>query len=360
MPGYFEFLHELPIKKSMERIRGFFKKNTSIIWVGSYIPKNSFTSEDIEGLIKQRSHFTGFSEGVVYEVSGTYSRHFCSEDEQASTLAINASIKAIENAWIEISEIDCIIFASASQDIIEPATANIVQYGLGSSAPVFDVKNACNSFLNGMQLADSLIQSWKYKRILICSWETPSRAIKWSTTNKEEFKNALAWYSLWDWGVAMIVSAYVKNYPTIEFLDFYSRGEYYKASTILWGWSLYPRDIEKNYFISDSRKLSEAFGSVALEFIHNALIKHHWQFSSIDYFLPHIVSRYSLDVLRSTLPIDHHKIINYNGTHGNMASCSIPYALIRAIEERKICKWDRALIIWLWAGASFCAGWIQF
>lgn len=345
----------------MRGIRNLFRKSVSIIWVGSYIPEKSLTSEDIEDLIKKRSHFTEFSEGVVYEASGTYTRHFSPENEQASTLAIRASKKAIENAWIQITDIDCILFASASHDITEPATANIVQYGLGSSAPVFDVKNACNSFLNGMQIAESFLQVWKYNHILVCSGETPSRAIKWDTRNKEEFKAALAWYNLGDCGVAMVLSSHhARNYPTIKFLDFYSRGEYYEASTILWGGSLYPRDSEKNYFISDSRKLSEAFGSTALHFVYTTLKKHRWQFSSIDYFLPHIVSRYSLDVLRATFPIQHHKILNYNNTHGNMASCSIPYALIRNMEEWKIKQWDRALIIWLWAGASFCTWWIQF
>lgn len=344
----------------MERIKRLFRKSISIIGVGAYIPENSLNSDEVEDRIFAESDYIHSQKWFVYDISGTHTRHFAWADEQASTLAIYASKKALRNAQLDINDIDCIIFGSASQDIIEPATANIVQLGLGSSAPVMDIKNACNSFLSAMQVASSLIQSGQYKNVLVCSWETPSRAIRWNTKDRNEFKDSLAWYNLGDAGVAMILSQKKKGMPTITFTDFYSKWEYYEASTILgWG-SRYPRDMEKTYFSSDSQKLWEAFWSEAKNFLYTSLKKYRWRFSSIRYFFPHIVSRYSADIFRNSFPIAHHHVINYNHTHGNMASCSVVYALIRAIEEKRFSRWDRGLIVWLGAWASFWIIGIQF
>ena len=66
-------------------------------------------------------------------------------------------------------DIDLLMFASASQDLIEPATSHIVSAKLGLSAPVFDVKNACNSVINALQVADALIRAGSHRRILVVS-----------------------------------------------------------------------------------------------------------------------------------------------------------------------------------------------
>lgn len=346
----------------MKRIKNLFKTSigVSILWVWEHIPKNRFTSNDIEKKISECSEYKDFQEGIIYNISGTYTRYFASPNEYPSTLAVAASKKAILDTGISINEIDCIIFASASQDITEPATANIIQHALGSNAPVFDIKNACNSFLNGMQVAKSFIESWQYKNILICSGETPSRAIKWNPKNREEFKNSLASYNLWDAWVAMVLWEEKKNKPVVSFTEFYSKWIYFDASTISgWG-SRFPRDLEKTYFISDSKRLSEAFGQDAKTFLFYVLQKYNWRLSWIKYFFPHLVSRYSSEVFRESFGVLGHYIRNHNTTHGNIVSCSVPYALIRAIEEKKFSPWERWLLVGLAAGASFSLVGIQF
>lgn len=127
--------------------------------MGTYIPKQKLTSQEVEERIRKESLYKNFRENSVFEISGTYTRYFSHDTEQASTLASEAAKKALCDACMDINEIDAIIFASASQDVIEPATSNKVQTLLSSKAPVFDIKNACNSFLNGLQVAKSLISS---------------------------------------------------------------------------------------------------------------------------------------------------------------------------------------------------------
>lgn len=344
----------------MERIRKIFSPKVSIYWVGTFIPDECLSSSEIENMIRKESNYWEFKENSIFEISWTYTRYFSQGDEQASTLAFKASQKALIDASMKIEEIDCLIFASASQDVIEPATANKVQVLLWSTAPVFDVKNACNSFLNWIQIATSFISSGQYKHILVCSWETPSRSIRWNTDSLREFKEAFAWYNLWDAWVAMILWKKREKLPEIVFTEFMSKGEYFDVSSIPWWGSCFPRDIEKLYFRSDSRKLSGAFQTWILEFTKKILKRNRWKFSGIHFFIPHIVSRYSKDVFLETFSLPHHKVLNYNSTHGNMASCSIPYAFITEFKNNRFSSSDRVLFVWLGAGATYGIVGVEF
>ncbi|GAB0174956.1 MAG: ketoacyl-ACP synthase III [Candidatus Altimarinota bacterium] len=344
----------------MDRIRKILQPKIAIYSMGTYTPSQKITSSEVEERIRKESSYTGFRENSVFEISGTYTRYFSDSTEEASTLASEAAKKALSSASMKIDEIDAIIFASASQDVIEPATGNRVQTLLSSKAPVFDIKNACNSFLNGLQVAKSLISSGQYSCILVCSGETPSRAIRWETKSAADFKDAFAGYNLSDAGVAMILGKQKAKLPEIVFTEFLSKGEYFDASMIPGGGSCFPRDTEKLFFRSDSRRLSEAFNVGILDFTQNTLKKHRWKLSKVNYFLPHIVSRYSKEVFSNTFSLPHHRILNYNSTHGNMASCSVPFAFITEYEKKRFISHERILMVGLGAGASYALVGIEF
>jgi 3-oxoacyl-[acyl-carrier-protein] synthase-3 len=101
------------------------------------------------------------------------------------------------------------------------------------SCPVFDLKNACNSFLNGLDVADSYIKSWKYKKILVCSGETPSKVIQYFISNREEFKKYFAGYTFWDaWAAMLLTASEEKKWILSSFL--YSDGSCWDLGTIMW------------------------------------------------------------------------------------------------------------------------------
>ena len=76
-----------------------------------------------------------------------------------------------------LQEIDLLIFASAGQYLIEPVTAHIVQQKLGTSCAVFDIKNACNSFLNGIQVGASLLSSGAARTALVVTGDKSKTAV---------------------------------------------------------------------------------------------------------------------------------------------------------------------------------------
>ena len=103
-----------------------------------YAPQRIITNYDIGLMINKNVQY--LADGILEEKFGIKQRRFASREEQASDLAVNAAKQIVnsENA----GSFDCLIFAAGSSDMIEPATACIIQHKLGLSCPALDVKNA--------------------------------------------------------------------------------------------------------------------------------------------------------------------------------------------------------------------------
>lgn len=124
--------------------------------VGSLLPEEVRSSDDVQREVVRRSGLT-LPPRLLTQATGIVSRRVAGEGVYASTLAAGAARRALAAAGLTPMDVDLLLFASASRDVVEPATAHIVQAELGSRAHALDVTNACNSFVNGIDLARSVI-----------------------------------------------------------------------------------------------------------------------------------------------------------------------------------------------------------
>lgn len=123
-----------------------------------------------------------------------------------SDLAAAATERALRAAGWDAADVDLLIYASVSEDVEEPATAHIVADKIGARCPVFDVKNACNSVLNSIEVADALIRSGtRHDRVVIATGEMLSRHTREVIRDRRELVEALASYSVGDMGAAVLV-----------------------------------------------------------------------------------------------------------------------------------------------------------
>src|SRR6266849_1188552 len=159
-----------------------------IAGVASYLPPARRSSAEVEEMVTACSPNVPLPSGFVQAMTGVRWRHVADEGVNASDLAAAASRTVLESTRTSPGDVDLLIFASASQDMLEPATANMVQEKVGTACPVFDVKNACNSFLCGIQAAEALIETGAAHKALVTTGETPSRCIKWSVRDRDDFK----------------------------------------------------------------------------------------------------------------------------------------------------------------------------
>lgn len=185
--------------------------HTEIVGIGGYVPRERVKSDDLMAEIGSEKRF-GVKERFISEVIGIEERRIAREDEKPSDLAVAAVQVALENANILPQEIDMVIFCGIDRDWKEPATAHRVQQLVGAiNATCFDVTNACHGFMNGVCIADSLIETGNAEIALICTGEKPSNVMFEAirrlrqTGNSEVFKRWMGALTVGDAGGAMII-----------------------------------------------------------------------------------------------------------------------------------------------------------
>lgn len=322
-----------------------------IIALTSVLPKNILTSIELEKRIAKNSPGVVIPEGIIEILTGVKERRVASDDVNASDLATEAAKKALDKADLSIKDIDCFIFAAAGGDIMEPATANIVQENLGLKCPVFDLKNACNSFLNAIEVAEALIVSDKYKKILIANGEIPSRAVRFSLKDKDSLRRAFAGYSLGDAGAAMILGPSDRKRGILS-SQFMSYGEHWRQSTVLGGGTRFPRDPDKSYFEGETAGLKDIFIKIGPQQIYDTLKKVGWSISDLDKIVVHQVSLKTFDLLVKEAKLPKDKLVIVIPELGNMVSASIPVTLDQVQQKGELHPGDKILLLGLAAGVS--------
>ena len=291
--------------------------------------------------------------GYVPRLTGVETVYRRTEDQNTSDFAAMAGRKALAKANLEIGDIDLLIFASASQDLIEPATSHIVSALLGANGvPVMDVKNACNSFLNAMQVANALIKIGQYKTVLIVSGEVPSMAIRWSCKDKDQFLRSFAGFTMSDTGAAAVLSASEDDSDGIIAIEFRSDSNRWDVGTLGMGGSRSPRDIESTYFDMDGRKLADAFMSLGPGILTETLAANGYSWDDFKVIGMHQVAAPYIDDICRVLTVPSEKVIKTIADYGNLTSATMAMQIELAMENGSLSKGDLFAYIGLAGGIS--------
>lgn len=326
--------------------------NSKIIGVNTYFPDDETPVAHIEARILRESP-SKVPVRAIERLTGVQRVFHRSISENASDLASKAAEKVMRGNGIHANEIDLLIFASASQDLIEPATSHIISNNLGTTCPVFDIKNACNSFLNGLQVADSFIRAGTYKTVLIVTGETPSTGIRWKCNDKADFVTSFPGYSMSDSGGAVMLQAVESNIPTgILNITMSANSEMWEIGTLGTGGSRSPRDVETTYFNMDGAALFEAFKTVGCEMLFKQISQGRIDWDEYAAIGMHQVAKIYNDMLIDLLDIPKDKTIETITTYGNLASNSFPLQLETALLEGRVKEGDKFAFIGLGGGIS--------
>lgn len=145
--------------------------HAEILGTGGHVPARVVPNSFFEYLVDD-------ADAWIHSRTGIRERRFAVEGEATSDLATGAALRALENADLDPNEIDCIIVATSTPDMILPATACMVQKNIGAErAFAFDMNAVCSSFIYGMEVADNLILSGKYRKVLLIGADTYSKIL---------------------------------------------------------------------------------------------------------------------------------------------------------------------------------------
>jgi 3-oxoacyl-[acyl-carrier-protein] synthase III len=223
-----------------------------------------------------------------------------------------------------------------------------VQAALGGRAHALDVTNACNSFLNGIDLARSMILAGRAGRALVVTGETPTRAMRPHLESLAQAREAFAGYTFGDAGAAVLV----EPVPTGGILDIDSEthSEHWPVGGIFGGGSRHPRGDEHTYFTGDGHRLRGVFEKIGPGLIER--VNHRAGLTWADYrhVLVHQVTMPYLRRFVEVTGVPPDKLVITVPSLGNMASATLGVQLARVRDE--LVAGDKVLLVGLGGGVS--------
>lgn len=327
-----------------------------------YVPPARLDTDAVEQRISELSPGFRVPKGLIARVTGIRSRSVMADSEQASDLAVNAAAKVLASCGLQAPDVDLLVFASASQDMVEPATAHIVAAKLGLSCPVMDVKNACNSFLNGLEVADSLISTRRYGRVLVVTGESPSRAVRWSVPDFTTFASSFPGYTMSDGGAAVLLEASAdavagsagasRAAEGILAMAFTAKSNHWPVGTLAAGGSAFPRDPEASYFSMDGEKLKDAFLDLGCDVLGETLDALELGWADFSVVCVHQVSAPYREIFAERAGVPRELLVPSVEDFGNLASVSLPLQLKLAVDGGRCGPGDLVALVGLAGGVS--------
>lgn len=300
------------------------RRYARIIGTGSYLPPRCLTNNDLAAELAQRGIET--SDEWIVERTGIHARHFAAPEVCSSDLAFEASKKALEAAGVAAADIDLIIVATSTPDMVFPSTACILQNKLGANGcPAFDVQAVCSGFVYALTVADSMIQSGLARRALVVGAEVFSRIL--------DFNDRTTCVLFGDGAGAVVLEA--SETPGVLASDLHADGSHVGILCV-------PGHVHGGKVIGDPllKMDGQAVFKLAVGVLEKAaraaLDKAGLTDADIDWLIPH---QANIRIMQSTarklkLPMD--KVIVTVGQHGNTSAASIPLALDHGVRSGQV------------------------
>ena len=141
-----------------------------ITGTGSYLPPRRLSNADLAAELAAGGVET--SDQWIVERTGIRARHFAAPDVCSSDLGLVAARQALQAAGVQAQDIDLIIVATSTPDMVFPSTACILQNKLGAhGCPAFDVQAVCSGFIYALTVADAMIRTGSAKKALVVGAE---------------------------------------------------------------------------------------------------------------------------------------------------------------------------------------------
>ena len=297
-----------------------------ITGTGGYLPPRRLTNADLVAELAAQGIES--SDEWIVERTGIRARHFVDAGVGSSDLGAAAARKAIEAAGCEPSDIDLIIVATSTPDMVFPSTAALLQNKLGIvGCPAFDVQAVCSGFIYAMTVADAMIKTGTAKRALVIGAEVFSRIL--------DFKDRTTCVLFGDGAGAVVLEA--SETPGILATDIHADGKYSEILCVpghVSGGAILGDPVLK----MDGQAVFKLAVGVLEETARASLAKAGLQDSDIDWLIPHQANIRIMQSAARKLKLSMDKVVVTVDQHGNTSAASIPLALDHGVRSGQITK----------------------
>ncbi len=303
-----------------------------ITGTGSFLPPRRLTNADLASQLATQGVET--SDQWIVERTGIRARHFVDDGVFTSDLALEACKNALAAASRLPQDIDLIIVATSTPDMVFPSTACILQNKLGANGgAAFDVQAVCSGFVYALTVADAMIRTGSAKCALVVGAEVFSRIL--------DFKDRTTCVLFGDGAGAVVLEA--SNTPGILSSDLHADGKHVGILCV-------PGHVSHGHILGDPllKMDGQAVFKLAVgvldESARAVLSKANLTEADIDWLVPH---QANIRIMQSTarkLKMSMDKVVVTVDQHGNTSAASIPLALDTAVRQGKVKLGDTLLL----------------
>jgi 3-oxoacyl-[acyl-carrier-protein] synthase III len=314
-----------------------------IVGLGAYAPPKIMTNFDFEKIVDT-------SDDWITARTGIKERRIAEKDVAASDLAVVAAEKALTHAGVSPSDIQLIICATASPDMLFPPTACIIQDKLGiPEAGAFDLEAGCTGFLYALSVASQFIANGVYDTVLVVGAEVLSKFLDW--------QDRTTCILFADGGAAAVLRPVPEGTGILSF-SLGAGGSTTELIHLPAGGSRHPASVETVQNRMHYVKMSgnEVFKSAILKMEESARLvteKAHLTLNDIDFYIPHQANIRIIEQVVKRLGIPKEKLYVNLDRYGNTSCASIPLALYEALERGLIKPGHTILMTAVGAGLTW-------
>jgi 3-oxoacyl-[acyl-carrier-protein] synthase-3 len=319
-----------------------------ITGTGSYLPPRRVTNADLAAELAAKGVET--SDQWIVERTGIRARHFAAPEVSTSDLGAHAARQALEAAGVRAEEIDLIIVATSTPDMVFPSAACILQNKLGiAGCAAFDVQAVCSGFVYALTVADAMIKTGAASKALVIGAEVFSRIL--------DFNDRTTCVLFGDGAGAVVLEA--SDTPGILASDLHADGKHVGILCV-------PGTVSGGQVLGDPllKMDGQAVFKLAVGVLEDAaratLAKAGKTEADIDWLIPHQANIRIMQGTAKKLKLPLEKLVVTVNEHGNTSAASIPLALDTAVRGGKVKKGDTLMLEGVGGGFTWGAVLLDF
>lgn len=309
---------------------------TRITGTGGYLPQRVMANREIESLVET-------DDAWIIEHTGIEQRHIAADDEYASDLAVPACEQALAAAGVAAEDIDLIIVATTTEDMVFPATACLLQEKLGvTRGAAFDMQAVCSGFVYALAVARNFIEAGQHERALVVGAETFSRILDWSD------RRTCVLFG--DGAGAIVIEG--ADQPGILSTHLHADGRMNRilcAPGGVSGGQVYGEP----FMQMDGKAVSRVAVNALQAAAHEALQHNGLTTADIDWLVPHQANARLLEAASDGLELPRERLVSTIARHGNTSAASVPLALATAVGDGRIKSGDHVMLLGVGGGMTW-------
>lgn len=317
-----------------------------IIGTGSYLPSKILTNADLEKIVDT-------SDEWITTRTGVKERRISAPEEASSDLACNAAKIALNESKTDPAEIDLIVVATITPDMLFPSTACVVQEKLGAkNAAAFDLSAACSGFIYALAVGCNFIRNGMYKKVLVIASEALSKITDWQDRS--------TCVLLGDGAGAVVLQQTDKKDD--HFLSFYlaADGKYGDLLNMPAGGSRIPATIESvnqrlHYLKMKGNEVFKIAVHSMMDAVKKAAELCKLPFDEIKLFIPHQANLRIINAIAERMNIPTERVFLNIHKYGNMSAATTAVGLDEAIKQKRIVKNDVVELVTFGSGFTSAA-----